>query len=62
MNNNHNYIPQIDSLRAIAVMSVILFHANIDFYNIDFKDDDHLSESGVNLIMPEFIELLNIIK
>ena len=37
MNNNHNYIPQIDSLRAIAVMSVILFHANIDFYNIDFK-------------------------
>ena len=29
---------------------------------IYYKDDDHLSESGVNLIMPEFIELLNIIK
>ena len=40
MNNNHNYIPQIDSLRAIAVMSVILFHANIDFYNIGLFDSE----------------------
>ena len=37
MSNKFNYIAQIDGLRAIAVISVILFHANFEFYNIDFK-------------------------
>ncbi len=37
MTNKIAYIPQIDGLRAIAVLSVILFHANFNFYNINFK-------------------------
>jgi len=32
-----NYIPEIDGLRAIAVISVILFHADFEIFNINFK-------------------------
>lgn len=31
MVNKHNYLPSIDSLRAIAVISVIIYHANANF-------------------------------
>ena len=37
MKDKNTYIPQIDGLRAIAVISVILFHANFEIYNINFK-------------------------
>ena len=37
MNNRNDYIPQIDGLRAIAVLSVILFHADFEIFNFSFK-------------------------
>ena len=37
MKQKQNYLPEIDGLRAIAVISVILFHADIEIYNINFK-------------------------
>jgi len=37
MNNRNDYIPQIDGLRAIAVLSVILFHADFEIFNFSFE-------------------------
>ncbi len=37
MNVKLKYIPEIDSLRAIAVISVILFHAKINILNFNFE-------------------------
>ena len=37
LKRKQNYIPEIDGLRAIAVISVILFHADFEIFNINFK-------------------------
>jgi peptidoglycan/LPS O-acetylase OafA/YrhL len=37
LKKKRNYIPEIDGLRAIAVISVILFHADFEIFKINFK-------------------------
>ena len=49
------YRPEIDGHRAVAVISVILYHVGMIFTEIDlfYSDDDHLSKYGSKLLVAD---------
>ena len=47
-NQNLNYRPDIDGLRALSVISVIIYHAQINIFNKDFLSGGFL---GVDIFL-----------